>query len=272
MTQSARRTSEIASDVQRRLRTTHIGRALRSYERVTSTNSVAAKWATEGAPHGALVLAEYQTAGRGRLGRSWQARAGLNLTFSMVIRPQLPPDRFGMVIIAASVALADSIEERTTPLLPAIKWPNDILLGGRKCCGMLLETVRTHPSGSRKSGVILGVGLNVNQDAFPAELDGRATSLLLETGRMVDRAQLLADVCRRLEVRLNEVVADSGSIRRTYMSRMTDLGEPVRLRFSGTEGGVLGVMLGLDEFGGLVLDTDEGRRVFHAGEVTRSAT
>lgn len=272
MTQSARRTSEIASDVRRRLRTTYIGQAMRVYERVTSTNTVAAKWATEGAPHGALVLAEYQTAGRGRLGRSWEARTGLNLTFSIVIRPELPPDRFGMVIIAASVALADAIENRTTPLTPAIKWPNDVLLGGRKCCGMLLETVRTNASESRRSGVILGVGLNVNQDTFPPELEERATSLLLETGRMVDRAQLLADVCRHIEVRLEEAVAESSSIRRIYMSRMTDLGERVRLRFSDAEGGVRGVALGLDEFGGLVLETDEGRRVFHAGEVTRNAT
>lgn len=270
MTQSVRRTSEFASDVRRLLRTTHFGQAVRSYDRVTSTNTVAAEWAADDAPHGALVIADHQTEGRGRLGRRWDARAGLNLTFSTVIRPELPPDRFGMIIIAASVAVAEAIESRTTPLIPAIKWPNDILLNGRKCCGMLLETVRRTGSDGRRMDVVLGVGVNVNQDSFPPALEKRATSLLLETGRPVDRAPLLADICRRLETRLEETVDDSSGIRRMYMSRMTDLGEVVRLRFSDADGGVLGIAIGLNEFGGLVLDTDEGRRAFHAGEVTRS--
>lgn len=266
MTQSALPAREFASNVRALLKTESIGRSVRAYDTVSSTNTLAAEWAADDAPHGALVLAEFQTEGRGRLGRAWQAHAGLNLTFSVLLRPQLPPDRLGMITIAASLAVADAVDARATPLRTSIKWPNDVLLNGKKCCGMLLETARA-PEGV---AVVVGIGLNVNQDAFPDELSERATSILLETGQMTDRAHLLAEICRRLEHRMVQAGENPRMLRRLYMARMPDLGEPVRLRFSDRDGGIYGVPLGLDEFGGLIVETDSGRRVFHAGEVTRS--
>lgn len=268
MTQSLPRRKDFESDLRGLLRTESIGSTVRAFESVDSTNTIAAEWGGSGAPHGALVFAEYQSRGRGRFGRAWQARPGLNLTFSIVLRPELGPDQLGLVTIAACVAAADAIEALTTPTRPTIKWPNDVLLNGRKCCGMLLETsvskTNEHPV------VVLGTGLNVNQDSFPQELSDRATSLLLETGQLVDRMQLLADICDRIERRLEQAKRSSAELRRDYMARMTDIGAPVRLHFSSAEGGVQGVTLGLDESGGLILQTDAGPRVFHAGEVTRS--
>lgn len=270
MTQFARRATNLVAEIRRQLETTSVGQSIKAYDSVTSTNTVAAEWATADAPDGALVLAEFQTRGRGRMGRSWEAHPGLNLTFSIVLRPELPSEQLGIAIIAASVAVADSIALCADPLQPEIKWPNDVLLNGKKCCGMLLESVTSTSRSDRFAAVILGIGLNVNQDSFPDELTDSATSILLESGRLMDRAQLLADICLRIERRLYQARSDSKGIRRAYMSRMADLGEPVRLRYSDRDGGVKGVPLGLHESGGLILETDSGPRVFHAGEVTRS--
>lgn len=270
MRPTSRRAGDLSSRFEAMLDTTCIGRPMRAFETLTSTNSLAAAWEAEGAPHGALVFAEYQTQGRGRLGRTWTAGAGLNLMFSVVLRPEIPVERFGLIIIAASVALAEVVENAATPIRAGIKWPNDILLSGRKCCGMLLESSHSTSKTSRPPAVVLGVGLNVNQDTFPDELTERATSILLETGRTTDRAHLLAAICRQLESRFSDSVRNSRDIRRQYLTRMPDLGEAVRLQFSGTKGGINGVVVGIDETGGLVLQTDAGPRTFHAGEVTRS--
>lgn len=250
------------------LRTEQIGRPLRVFESVTSTNTIAAEWAEEGAPHGALVIADYQTQGRGRLGRTWRAVAGQNLTFSIILRPDCPPDRFGLLIIAASLAVAEAIEEVASPIRSTIKWPNDVLLSGKKCCGMLLESSLAGTLTNSRQAVVLGIGMNVNQADFPLELSDQATSILLEAGRRMDRAHLLAVVCAHLERRLGDVHTSPRNVRRDYMARMPDLGKPVRFRLSVRDGAVQGVALGIDEGGGLVLETDGGPRIFHAGEVT----
>ncbi len=250
------------------LRTRRFGRALRAFATIGSTNTEAAAWAAEGAPEGAVVLAELQTAGRGRMGRTWEARAGRNLTFSVVLRPSLPPERFGLLTLAASVAVAETVASFTAPLDAEIKWPNDVLLEGRKCCGMLLESSF---SGQKRPTVILGIGLNVNQDAFPPALAERATSMLLATGRRTPRAPLLAALLARLEPAYDRLVHDGGAaVRQAYEARLSGLGRRATLYLSGTRAPVRGVLAGITETGALRVETGDGLRLFHAGEVSFS--
>ncbi|MEX0748298.1 MAG: biotin--[acetyl-CoA-carboxylase] ligase [Rhodothermales bacterium] len=265
MTHSATKALDPAHEAESFLRTDRIGRTIRSFQSVSSTNTLAADWAEEGAPDGAVVFAERQTQGRGRHGRSWQALAGLNLTFSIVLRPNLPLELLGMIPIAAGLAVAEALDAFISPISADIKWPNDILVRGRKCGGILLESRWT---GSDKvPAVVLGIGVNVNQAEFPAEISDRATSLLLETGRRVARAPLLAAILDRLEKWLDRLVDRDDEVRSAYRGRMTQLNSHVTLRFPGGDS-VCGVGLGIDNSGGIVLESDGTRRVFHSGEVT----
>lgn len=250
------------------LRTETFGRAIEGHVSTGSTNTRAKTWALEGADEGSVVVADYQTAGRGRHGRSWTAQRGRNLTFSVVLRPSLPSERFGLITLAACVAAAEAIEAFTAPLIPSIKWPNDVLLCERKCCGMLLESIL--PGNSEASeAVILGVGLNVNQDDFPEDIRPRPTSLLLETGRPVPRAPLFARLLQTLERRYTSLYEDDGQdIRCVYEDRLSGLGRTVTLRLTSSTRTVEGRMLGITESGALQLDTKTGLQVFHAGEVT----
>ena len=246
----------------------YIGKEIRSYDAVTSTNDLALAWAAAGAPNGAVVYAELQTKGKGRMGRAWSARSGLNLTFSVVLRPVLAPDRWNLITMAACVAAAEAIDGFTAPVCTQIKWPNDILIDDRKCCGMLLESAGAGQASAASRAVILGMGINVNEDTFPPDIEHQATSLLLATGRPIHRAHLLAAVFDRLEKALDRLEEDALAVEKRYMRRMHNLNAPVELRFAHGNGSVQGIVAGLGETGGLLLATDEGIRTFHAGEVT----
>ena len=255
------------------LRTKRFGRDAEGYRAIDSTNTRALAWAAEGAAEGSLVVAERQTAGRGRHGRAWRAGAGKNLTCSLVLRPRLAPERLGLVTLAAGVAVAEAVRAFAAPLVPAIKWPNDVLLNGRKCCGMLLESSVAGHARDRPAAVILGIGLNVNQNAFPDSLTADAahlpTSLLMETGRLVPRIALLAELLRVLEGRYQSLFEDGGrAVQRAYVERLTGLGETVTLRFAGTERHIEGRIDGVSATGALRLQTADGLRTLHAGEVT----
>jgi len=282
------------------LSTDRFGREMRIHERVDSTNTDATRWAREGAPEGAVVYAEFQRRGRGRHGRTWTAASGQNLTLSVVLRPRLAPEQLGRVTIAAGVAVSNGVQTFVEPRPVAIKWPNDVLVEGRKTCGMLLETswggapaarsrnARVREDGTtaqRTSGtaapeaVILGIGLNVNQTEFPADLDDRATSLRLATGRALPRETVLARVLQDLEDRydaaLREAQTDSldapsapSTVQSAYEARLDRMGESVTLRFAGTEQTVTGVVRGITPDGALRLQTRDGPTVVHAGEVT----
>jgi BirA family biotin operon repressor/biotin-[acetyl-CoA-carboxylase] ligase len=267
MTHSATRVLDPAREAEGLVRTSRIGRTIHSFQSVTSTNTLAADWAEDGAPDGAVVYAEHQTQGRGRHGRTWQAHAGLNLTFSIILRPTLPIDRLGMIPIAAGLAVAEALDGFVSPISADIKWPNDILLCGRNCGGILLES--RWIGGEKVPAVVLGIGINVNQTEFPPELSDRATSLLLETGRRTQRAPLFALILERLEQRLDSLPGRAAEVRRSYLDRMTQLNSEVSLRFSSGDS-VCGVAIGLDDFGGIVLESSGTRRVFHSGEVSGS--
>lgn len=249
------------------LDTRRFGQALRLHDRVASTNTEAAEWARDGAPEGAVVATEYQSAGRGRHGRTWDADAGQNVMFSVVLRPDLAPDRLGRITVAAGIAVAETVEAFVQPLPVAIKWPNDILIEGRKACGMLLETSFGRASDEVPSAVILGIGLNVNQTNFPDDIADRATSMRLATGRAMPREAVLVRLLQRLE-HWYDAALSGEPIQDAYERRLDRRGEPVTLRFSGTDRTVSGTVRGITPNGALRLATETGDQVLHAGEVT----
>jgi BirA family biotin operon repressor/biotin-[acetyl-CoA-carboxylase] ligase len=175
------------------------GRFGRPYTYVESTPSTQLLLDAE-APEGALAAAGEQTAGRGRLGRSWLAPAGTSLLCSLQLRPDVPPERLPELTVVASRAVADAIG-LLTGLEPELKFPNDVLIDGRKVAGVLAE--------AREGRVVLGIGVNVNLSAeqLPQEVDRPATSLLVETGSEHGRAELLAEVLDRLEARYDAWVS-----------------------------------------------------------------
>lgn len=253
------------------LQTQTFGQVTRGYAATTSTNIRASEWATEGAKEGSLVFAEFQTAGRGRLKRTWEARSGQNLMFSIVLRPVLRPEQFGLITLASSLAVAHALNTFCAPLSARIKWPNDVLLNGRKCCGILLETA--HLSQQGQDAVILGIGLNVNQDAFPDDLSQQATSLLLETGRYTPRAPLLAQILYHLEQAYGSLTQDAGtSVRFQYKQLLIGLGQPIAIRQTIQKETCFGNFENISDTGALLLRTKTGLRTFHAGEVTLRTT
>src|ERR1700722_18805843 len=179
----------LADDLLARLgKTKIIGRDIHVFEQTTSTNDVVEKLARDGVREGAVVFAESQTRGRGRLGRKWISPARKGLWFSILLRPNLRPQETTQLTVASATALRRAIVSQTK-LQPEIKWPNDILIGGKKVAGILTE-MSAEPD--RVRHVIPGIGIDVNQDAseFPTDLRKIATSLKIEAGEAIDRPAL----------------------------------------------------------------------------------
>jgi BirA family biotin operon repressor/biotin-[acetyl-CoA-carboxylase] ligase len=226
--------------------------------RVDSTQTLAFALAAGGAPDGTVVVADSQTAGRGRRGRAWLDEPGASLLASIVLRPRLAPARLPGLSLAAGVAVAEALT-RTAGLAPRLKWPNDVLLGGRKLAGVLLE--------SRLSGeqatTVLGVGVNLSQRLFPADLAQRATSIWLASGRLVDRDVLLAALLDALaEWRRRLERQGFRPVRERWRALSDTLGRTVSVD------GVTGLAVDVDATGALVVDDAEGRRrLVFAGDV-----
>lgn len=261
--------SPLGRELRTLLETSDWGRPLRAYRSTTSTNTVARQWVDEGAPEGSLVVAEEQTAGRGRLGRRWHAQTGKNLLFSLILHPKLPVQQWGLITLAASIAAAEVIEPVITPYQPAIKWPNDILINNQKCCGMLLESLSNTGRCTAPSVVILGIGLNINQVQFPPEAAPQATSLRLTSGRIVERAPFLVQLLRALR-RWYRRLQDDGPqvICEAFAQRMIFTNKTVTLQHATTQKTFTGVVQGIDPSGALKLKRNGQTQTFHAGEVS----
>jgi BirA family biotin operon repressor/biotin-[acetyl-CoA-carboxylase] ligase len=252
-----------AADIVPRLSTRTFGRTLFPHEILDSTNARAKALAMEGVSHGAVVIAESQSAGRGRLGRAWQSEPGSNLTFSVILRPTISPDRLGLLSLYASLAVAKGVEA-VTGLKPTCKWPNDLLLASKKFCGILSEAVLSGPD---VSSVVVGIGINVNQAAFQEELAGRATSLCLAAGGPIDRFGLLAEVLLRLEEEYDAVQrGDFGNIVREWKARTSLFGSEVSVDRQGTL--LRGTASRLADDGGLIISTNGEEIKLLSGDVT----
>ena len=187
-----------AANIQTHLTTETIGRSIQHFLTLPSTQLVAHDEAQNGVMSGTVVIAEEQTAGRGRMARQWSSVAGKGIWMSVIIRPTLTPQQAPQMTLVAAVAVTRAIQE-ITGLEPDIKWPNDILINGKKVTGILTE-LQTDPD--RVKSVILGIGMNVNQDEvdFPEDIIEIATSLKICTGVTIDRAKLVAKVFSFLEL------------------------------------------------------------------------
>jgi BirA family transcriptional regulator, biotin operon repressor / biotin---[acetyl-CoA-carboxylase] ligase len=239
------------------METHELGRTLHSFETVDSTNAVAFRLAVEGAEHGELVVAEHQTQGRGRRGRSWSSPHHLNLYCSFVLRPELPPQRAPELTLLAAVAVAESLRAVGVPA--DIKWPNDLLVGGRKVAGILTE-LSADPD--RVHFVVLGIGVNLNADTadFPPELAQLATSALRVTGQAVPRAAFAAALSLRLEHWLElHALEGFGPVRERWRALSATLGQEVLVTSERLE--IRGVALDIDEDGALRIRTGDGREV-----------
>jgi len=256
----------LADEIRPLLTTVRLGRAVRAYHALGSTMNAAATWAAEAAPDGALVLAEHQTAGRGRHGRTWADTPGAGLLLSLILRPTLAAESLGMVPLAAGVAVAEAVEE-VAGLAPALKWPNDVLVDGRKAAGVLVEG---QFAAGQAPVLVVGVGVNVNGGEPPPEAAPHATSLAVAAGRPVARAPLLAAFLGRLEEHLDGLAEDGGArLRAAWEARMAGRDATVTVRFPGTERLPLhGRALGLAGDGALRLATTEGEVPVYAGECT----
>jgi BirA family biotin operon repressor/biotin-[acetyl-CoA-carboxylase] ligase len=187
-----------ADDLLARLgKTKVVGRDIQVFEQTTSTNDVIEMLARDGVKEGAVVFAEAQTKGRGRLGRKWMSPTHQGLWFSILLRPDLRPQETTQLTVASATALRRAIKT-VTGLSAEIKWPNDLLIGGKKVVGILTEM---SAEVDRVRHVILGIGVDVNQDAaeFPAELRKIATSLKIEAGKEISRAELATEILRELD-------------------------------------------------------------------------
>jgi BirA family transcriptional regulator, biotin operon repressor / biotin---[acetyl-CoA-carboxylase] ligase len=233
---------------------------------VPTTMARAAELAAAGAPEGATVVTEEQTEGRGRLGRVWVAPPGSSLLVSVVLRPPVATDAVWLTVAAAGVALAGAVDEVAPGAAPAgLKWPNDLELGGRKAAGLLAEArlEGTKLEGTRLAAVLLGMGVNVGQGAgdFPAEMAGRATSVSLAAGAMVDRGELLAAWAGRFLDGYAELCAGRpGPLLAAYRERLVTVGRQVRADRIGA-GPVVGTAVDLTPAGALVVQTASGARV-----------
>lgn len=235
------------------------------FESLPSTNTEAARQAALGAPEGLCVVAREQTAGRGRRERSWASPKDAGLYLSVVLRPALEARLWPLITLAAALAVRDALGE-ACGLEADIKWPNDLLAGGRKLCGILAETAE----GARGRAVVLGVGVNLRRGSFPAEISETATSVEEQTGRAPDGGRLLEALTRSLARRYETLHADGGAeetLRDWQRHSSYALGRRVRVALAGES--FEGTTRGLDPDGALRVETDGGTlRSVRAGDVT----
>jgi BirA family transcriptional regulator, biotin operon repressor / biotin---[acetyl-CoA-carboxylase] ligase len=235
--------------------------ALVRLRRVESTQTVAFTLAADGASDRTVVIAEAQSAGRGRRGRTWHDEPGASLLTSIILRPRLTPARLPMLSLTAGIAVAEALE-RVTGLSPRLKWPNDVLVDGRKLAGILLESRLGTSSLGAAPLVVLGIGVNLAQRAFPAELADRATSVFLASGRRVEPDALLGPLLETLDAWRARLETEGGAPIRERWRRLADtLGRRVAID------GVVGIAADVDEDGALIVVDGPARHRVVAGEV-----
>jgi BirA family biotin operon repressor/biotin-[acetyl-CoA-carboxylase] ligase len=236
-----------------------LGQPLTYVAETSSTNDEANAVAKAGAPHGALVITDHQKSGRGRVGRTWFSPPNANLTFSLVLRPDIPVDRLSAITLAIGLAVADAVARFVDSAAVSIKWPNDVLVRSRKVAGILVETSL---SGDRCDHVVAGIGVNVLQKEFDPSIEGIATSIAREAEAPVRREDVLMEVLSCLARRLDQF--DRGGL----SEMMADLtardgtkGRTVRV------GDVEGVADGIEANGKLRVMLDGALQKVQAGDV-----
>ncbi|TWT07643.1 biotin--[acetyl-CoA-carboxylase] ligase [Planococcus sp. CPCC 101016] len=242
--------------IQTGLKTKRIGQVIEYVESCPSTQIIAHKLAQEGAEDGTVVLTETQTAGRGRLARKWDSAAQKGVWMSIILRPDVVPQKAPQFTLVTAVAVVRAIEE-VTRLQPKIKWPNDVLLNGKKCTGILTE-LQSDADGIQ--ALIIGIGLNINQETedFAPEVQDIATSLKLESGGMVSRQKLVQSLLHYLEIYTQLYIEEGfGLLKIMWESYSTTIGQSVRARMTNQT--LEGIAEGITDDGVLQLRTADGK-------------
>jgi len=225
------------------------GRRIEWYDEIGTTMHAAARLASAGAPAGTIAGAETQTDGLGRRGHNWHSPAGEGLYFTQILRIDLPPERLPVVTLALGVAVADVLQI-VAGVVPDLRWPNDVLLNGRKVCGILTQL--------HEGAILAGVGINVNQPEFPAPLRAIATSLRIEAGRTFEREPLLAALATSIDSNAH-ILATGGAVPvLSLFSAASSYAEGKRVEVDMPNGLVRGTTAGLTAEGFLRVRTDAG--------------
>lgn len=254
-----------ASELESRLHTKWAGRRLAFYDSIGSTNVQAKLLAEEGAPEGTLVLADEQKTGRGRRGRGWQSPPGMNVYFTLVLKPDYAPNDASMVTLVMALAVKEAITE-VCGMKAGIKWPNDIVVNGKKTTGILTEMSL---EGAYIQHVVIGVGINVKKQSFPAELADTATSLEAESGKPVSRALLVQKVMEHFEedYELFLQKKDLSFLQERYNAYLVNLDREVRVLDPAGE--YTGIAKGINKKGELLVQMPDGSiNEVYAGEVS----
>ena len=256
------------SEILSRLTTDWAGRTLHYFDETGSTNIDAKRYAEEGEPHGTTVVANMQSAGRGRRGRLWQSPAGSAIYMTILLKPRFIPDKASMLTLVMALSVADAIAE-ATGLSAGIKWPNDVVVNKKKVCGILTEM---NVELDYIQYVVIGVGINVNNNSpeeFPEEIRQTATSLKIESGMQISRAALLERVLAHFEKNYNIFTRtlDLSALMEAYDSRLLNLNAEVRVL--DPKGEYTGIARGINPTGELLVEKENGEVVpVYAGEVS----
>jgi BirA family biotin operon repressor/biotin-[acetyl-CoA-carboxylase] ligase len=248
------------------LRGTVFDNQLHHFYKIGSTNTAAMTAAAEGAPEGSVFLAEEQTAGRGRGSNSWESERSAGIYCSAVLRPALPPSDVLVLTLAAGLAVRAALAQVEARVTVDLKWPNDLLIKGRKVCGILAEM---HAEPTRVRHIVVGIGINANQKSFPKELESEATSLRMETGSECSRVEVAAALLKSLDREYRMLVEDPDAhqsiLRRFAEQSSWARGKQIRVEENGTR--IEGTTEGLDERGFLQVRTAQGLQRVLSGTV-----
>ncbi len=243
-----------------------IGHQLHYYDEIGSTNDEAFRLGLAGVPEGTVLIANSQSAGKGRMQRVWHSPAGSNIYTSIILRPEITPARTPQISILAGVAIAEVLESYCPDRIK-LKWPNDVLIDGKKVCGILSQ-VKT--VASAVDFIVLGIGINVNisYNEFLKEICNLATSLAIETGREISRQELIIRLYENLAKWYKQLLQNGfNPIKERWLSLSPMIGEMVQVKFQ--EEAVSGKAIGLDDDGSLILLTADNKEIkVSAGDTT----
>lgn len=245
--------------------TTWAGENLEYHDTIDSTNTRCKQLAEEDAPHGTLVVADRQSAGKGRRGRTWVSPTGTGIWMSLLLRPEFAPSSASMLTLVAALAVQKGIAE-VTGVETGIKWPNDLVANGKKICGILTEMSAEMDA---IHYVVVGIGINVNTAEFPEDISATATSLAIETGKSVHRSQLIAACMKAWETYYDQFIhtADLSGLKAEYDSRLVNKNKQVQVL--APKNSYTGTALGITDTGELLVETPDGEiREVMSGEVS----
>jgi BirA family biotin operon repressor/biotin-[acetyl-CoA-carboxylase] ligase len=245
------------------IRGTIFSRFVHHYYKIGSTNTAALEAAADGAPEGSVFLAEQQTAGRGRGAHRWHSQQSAGIYCSVILRPVLPPSEVLVISLAAGLAVQAAIQ--TQRVSTDLKWPNDLLIGSKKVCGILTEMAA---EATRVRHIVVGIGINVNQTSFPPELQSDATSLRLATGNEWSRVELCAALLKSLDHEYRTLL-ERPNARESILLRFQERSSYVKGRqvYVDENGGYRGTTYGLDDRGFLRVHTLDGIRLVLSGSI-----